>query len=357
MNVNTSVNLENLQSVGVAPGQAGVRKTGDELAAVLSGENVRVMRPGAGAPKPIVGVTEEIPVLDDADTDGDGKEINASLIAICSLETDEILLEGAMRRLQNHVDKMKKDTKDTEELIDKTVKDSIEQSRKNRNNKILGWILTAVSTVAAVVTAVATFGAAAPASAAMIVGAVSACLGAGVGLTTMILDATGATEKIIHKIAEAYKEDNPELSEQDALQKAQKAWSITLMAVNVALTVTSITSAVQILRSGSALTQTISRGMKIAQAALGLVGQVGGAVQTGFAFSLTFSTRDADKRKIMLDYMMKFLDMIKQKIEEEQQFVEKLVSDIEDIYTGIKKLATTGEENMQLMMKNFNQTI
>lgn len=357
MNVNTSVNLENLQSVGVAPGQVDVQKTGEVLAAVLSGENVRVMTSGAGAPKSIVGVTEEIPVLDEVDVDEDGKEINASLIALCSLETDEILLEGAMKWLQHHVDKLKKDTKDTEELIDKTVKDSIEQDKKKHSNKICSWILTTLSFVAAIVTSVATFGAAAPASAVMIVGAVSSCIGAGVGMTTMILDATGATESIIRKIAEAYKEDNPELSEQDALQKAQKVWSISLMAVNVCLTVTSLTCAVQILRSGGALTQTISRGMRIAQAALGVVGQIGGAVQTGFAFSMVFSARDADKRKVMLDYMMKFIDMIKQKIEEDQQFVEKLISDIEDIYSGIKRLATSGEENMQLMMKNFNQTI
>ena len=354
MELNGSVNLESLRSTGVDLGKV-VEETVREIEQILSGENVHVTNAAKGISlrKPGKGA----PVLDEDRAGETWKEDLARLISYLILEDSETQMKETGRRMQLMTDKMIANQKDLECKIGDAVKEAAEQSKQERKRKILGYILTAVSVVAAVTSAVVTFGAAAP-GAFMLVSTVASLVGAAASLTTTLMDAFGGTDAILKSLAKSYQEDDKSLSDGDALRKASDNWSTGWMIANAIVSVVAIGSSIANLVKGvGAGAQCASRALKWFQTGLTVAGQAGGGVQAYLSFRSAFNTRDAEFDKAALDELMKFLDSLRQKIEEDRLLLEDIIARLQGTVTAIVDVATAGEDNMQLMMKNMGQMI
>lgn len=354
MELNGSVGLGPIQLAG-ADIRKVVEKAVHDLEHVLSGKNVQIMETIENqVPK---AQYKRLPVLDEAKHGKSWKEDLARLISYLILEDSETQMKEAGRRMQSMTDKYIADAQDTQDQVVRAAEEAAEQTKKEKARKILGWILTALSVVAAVTSAVVTFGAAAP-GAFMIVSTVASLVGAGISLVMTAMDEFGGTEAILKELAKSYQKDDPSLSDAEAMQKASENWSTGWMVVNTVLSVAAIAASItNLVKGAGAGVMGVSRALKFFQTGLTLAGHAGGGVQSYMSFRSAFRTRDAEKNKALLQEMMKFLDQLRQKIEEDRLIIEDIVNRLQNTVTAIVDIVTAGEDNLQLMMKNMGQMI
>jgi hypothetical protein len=227
------------------------------------------------------------------------------------------------------VDGQKKDMEKANEEKIKSIKESIEKlekaSKKGFWAKLFGWIGAGLAVIAAAVTTAASFGAGAPLLAVAVL-----------GLTVMVLQETGAMEKIIDFFVE-----NPAalfmfgpvvgglftgLIEGGAIDKeeAKMALQITLAVGMVALSIASAVAS-----GGASLAGTFGHFAKI----FGVVAQItGGLTQMasgGVGIARTLDLKDAEEAKAKVKETEAWLARLTAMLEEEMERLEKLLQDLQ----------------------------
>ena len=297
-----------------------------EVAGLLASQaSVRVTNTAAPAATTEVGTATGatgVPALDNPD-DANQKAVDLEkLISYLQLETDKHQAELAKERIE--LQKGEMDQRHAEQM-DK-IKESLEQmdkaARSNLATRILGWLMAAVSVAIAVAACVATGGI-----------AVGAVAGAVVAVGMCVMNETGAMDEITEKLTDALK---------DAGMGDQAAQIVAALVIAIAMIAISLGAgfggnAVQGLVKGAsqaattaamATAKSIQSGAQIAGTALG----IGTTVAGGVAAAENYKAGELQAETTEMD---KFLAVMRQQLEESQEELEKILGQIQNIYSDI----------------------
>ena len=297
-----------------------------EIAGLLASQaSVRVTNAAAPAATADVGTATGatgIPALDNPD-DANQKAVDLEkLISYLKLETDKHQAELAKERIE--LEKSEMDRRHTEQMG--KIKESLEQMDKaakaNLATRIFGWLMAAVAVAIAVAACVATGGI-----------AVGAVAGAVVAVGMCVMNETGAMDKITEKLTDALK---------DAGMSDQAAQIVAALVIAIAMIALSLGAgfggnAVQGLVKGAsqaattaamATAKSIQSGAQIAGTALGIGTTVAGAVAAAENYK-------AGELQAETTEMDKFLAVMRQQLEESQEELEKILGQIQNIYSDI----------------------
>lgn len=297
-----------------------------EIAGLLASQpNVRVQNSASASLPGEVGTAKGptgAPALDSPD-DAKQKEVNLEkLISYLQLETDKHQAELAKERIE--LQKGEMDQRHAEQM--EKIKESLEQmdkaAKSNLATRILGWLMAAVSVAIAVAACVATGGI-----------AVGAVAGAVVAVGMCVMNETGAMDEITEKLADALK---------DAGMSKEAAQIVAAVVMAVATIVISLGAgfggnAIQGLVKGAsqaavtatmATAKSIQSGAQIAGGALG----IGTTVAGGVAAAENYKSGELQAETTEME---KFLAVMKQQLEESQEELEKILSQVQNIYSDI----------------------
>ena len=354
-----NINPTNMNGVGAdysllqvnAGAQEKISEIAKEVASLISEQSLVVS--GVKNDANPVGTKEDIPELDEAEELASFKDDLEALIALLTLDNEEVQAEEIQKRIKSLVDKIKKKCEAVMAKINEAIDKAVQQAKEQKRNRILGWIMAVVSVIAAVVTCVATFGAAAPASAAMIVCAIGCVAGAVLSVGQLILDETGGMEKLAEYFAKKYMEDDPSLTEDEAKAKFNKIWGITMLCIQGAIAVTSLCAGFyNLIHAAKATAEVASKGLKIMQLSVSLLGVAGGAISTGFNWKSLFTNKEAAELQAELNLLQKFLDIIKEKLEQEQTALQTILQQIQGVLGDMISLMSSEAEVENSIIEN-----
>jgi len=344
---NPAIQAEMMQQMAQSDGLQGldIKVEAKEIAPILSGGNTTVLQKADDKTDPSGVSRTGNPLLDLPD---DSKAMLADLeklIAELTLETGEKQAQETEKRIKSLLGEMRKTQQQALEKINESIKKCEEASKAAKRNKILGWIMTAISVIACVVTCIATFGAATPL-------AIAACAftvaGTALTLTNQILDATGVKEKHIEKRAQQIKEKNPQMSTAEAEAEAQKEWDLgfgiacgicAIGAITCGLC-SSFTQAGK--KALEAATKRLSeQALKVVQyiaLSAQALGAAGGAVSTGFAWKDLSNQKKLTELQAQVKEVMRLLDHIEELLEEEEDRLKELLVQINDAMAALTSI-------------------
>lgn len=317
-----------------------------EIAGLLASQaSVRVTNAAAPAATGDVGTATGatgVPALDNPD-DANQKAVDLEkLISYLQLETDKHQAELAKDRIalqqsemdQRHAEQMEK-IKESLEQMDKAAK-------SNLLTRIFGWLMAAVAVAIAVAACVAMGGV-----------AVGAVAGAVVAVGLCILSETGAMDEITEKLAEALKDMG--MSEQAAQIVAAVVMAVAMIAISLGAGFGG--NAIQGLIKGAsqvavttamATAKSIQSGAQIAGGALG----VGTTLASGVAAAENYK---AGMLKAETTEMDKFLAVMRQRLEETQEELERIMEQIQNIYSDIAAIINSAIDTESEIAKQMGQ--
>ena len=296
-----------------------------EVAGLLASQaSVRVTNTAAPAATTEVGTATGatgVPALDNPD-DANQKAVDLEkLISYLQLETDKHQAELAKERIE--LQKGEMDQRHAEQM-DK-IKESLEQmdkaARSNLATRILGWLMAAVSVAIAVAACVATGGI-----------AVGAVAGAVVAIGMCVMNETGAMDEITEKLADALKDAG--MSKEAAQIVAAVVMAVAMIAISLGAGFGGnaiqglVKGASQAAVTATATAKSIQSGAQIAAGALG----VGTTVAGGVAAAQNYK---AGELQAETTEMEKFLAVMRQQLEESQEELERILEQIQNIYSDI----------------------
>ena len=296
-----------------------------EVAGLLASQaSVRVTNTAAPAATADVGTATGatgVPALDNPD-DANQKAVDLEkLISYLQLETDKHQAELAKERIE--LQKGEMDQRHAEQM-DK-IKESLEQmdkaARSNLATRILGWLMAAVSVAIAVAACVATGGI-----------AVGAVAGAVVAIGMCVMNETGAMDEITEKLADALKDAG--MSKEAAQIVAAVVMAVAMIAISLGAGFGGnaiqglVKGASQAAVAATATAKSIQSGAQIAGGALG----IGTTVAGGVAAAENYKSGELQAETTEMD---KFLAVMRQQLEESQEELERILEQIQNIYSDI----------------------
>ncbi len=276
----------------------------------------------------------------------------AKLVAYLLLTSDEEQAKIAQERLKAQLDKMDSEQQKVLNKIVESIEETKRQIEAQKKSGILGWIMAALSVIAAAVTIAVTLGAATPLA---VAGCVLACTSAALSLTTQALSASGVMEKHCESRAEEMMKDDPTLTKSEAMKKAQKEWNLgftiasaVLAVASLGVGIASMTSLAKVgLETAKKTVEALSKPM--AQLALKISSlliqgsQMGLSItQTVNSFNLAELAKNAAETEAEIAELQAFLDLIKQACEEEEETLQNLLAQIADVFKFLEECV--GEE-------------
>ena len=301
-----------------------------EVAGLLGSQaSVRVTNTAAPAATAEVGTATGatgVPALDNPD-DPNQKAVDLEkLISYLQLENDKHQAELAKERIE--LQKGEMDQRHAEQMG--KIKESLEQMDKaakaNLATKIFGWLMAAASVAVAIAACVATGGL-----------ALGAVIGAGIAVGMCILNETGAMDKITEALADALKDAG--MSEQAAQIVAAVIIAVAMIAISLGAGFGGNAAAQGFAKGASqavaSTTMTMAKNAQsIAQLAAAGLG-VGTTVAGGVASAMNYKSGEL---KAETTEMEKFLAVMKQQLEESQEELEKILGQIQNIYSDIASI-------------------
>ncbi len=292
--------------------------------------NIATRTDSTGTPTGASGV----PVLDDP---GDQAAVEANLerlIAFLQLDNDERQAELAHQRIDTLKKTLESEHANRGKKIQKSLDDMDKAAASQKRNRIFGWLMTALAVVAAVVACVATGGL-----------ATGAVVAAGIALTCQVLNETGVMEKLTEKLAEGLEKLG--LSKEASKLVAQ----IVIAAVIIAACITSgcigsigsnVSNAVK------AVMDVVQPILKVAAGVMGgvaLVSNTVGAVQN---YQSSMSQAEVTETE-------KYLAMIRQKLEESQEELQKILDSIQSLIGQLADLLSSSSETSEEIVSQIGQ--
>ena len=303
-----------------------------EVAGLLASQpNVRVQNAASPTLSGEVGSTKGptgAPALDSPD-DAKQKEVNLEkLISYLQLETDKHQAELAKERIELQKSTMEQRHADQMALINESLEQMDKAANSNLATKIFGWMMAAAAVALAVVACVATGGLAA-----------GPVVGAAVAIGMCVANELGAMDKLTEKIADALK---------DAGMKSEAAKILASVITAVVMIAASVAAA-----GGAGAIQSVvkgaTKGATVAlTAAMTTAKTVQSGVQVGAGVLGAATTVSAGVAGVMnyksgmlqseTTEMEKFLAVMQQQLDESQEELERIMSQIQDVYADISAI-------------------
>lgn len=357
MNVNP-VNSETIKKVlqngvdsGYVPDSTVIQKSAEIVAPLLRDGSLNVA-PAKGEHGDLFR-DNEIPELDKAN--GGSPEDVERLLKYLILEEDEEQVKAGEKRLRAMLNKMDTEQQAVLRKVNESVKELKKQEDAQKKSGIFGWILTALSVIAAAITVVMTAGAATPLA---IAGCALTCAATALTLTNQILTATGVKEKHCEKLAKEMMAKDPKLSWNDALEKANKKWDMGWGIAQGILAVAALGVSIANLIKGSAQLAKLAEklaeqgkqlgklGSKAVQQALNIAQTSVGLTQAGvsigpavIAVKLAKLIKEQAKTAAEMAQIKALIEKTKQLITEEQDKLVQLLARIQDVFAFLSHLS------------------
>ena len=309
-----------------------VKEIYKQVVEILSGENVRVARGGTtgvdGNPETKTGGMTGVPVLDNPD-DAKAREADlAKLIAFLQLDNEERQTEMARSRIETLKAELDVEHKGRMKEIDDSIKKMKDAEKAAKVSRIFGWIGAVLAVAAAVVLTVVTGGAAAG----------FAIAGAVLAVTSLVLNETGAMDKIVEKLAEHLQEKYG-MSKSDAQLAASLIINLSIMAVSLGCSIGGMVSGFSAAANGvMKLSETALATAKTVQTAITIANTAvsAGSLAAG-GFSTAYTKRSEDAKADLME-LEKFLTMLQQQLDESEEELQQLLQMIESALGKIAEL-------------------
>jgi len=298
---------------------------------VLAGANVKVTR---GDDATVTGVGEKkttgatnVPALDNP---ADVKQVEANLmklVAFLQLDNEERQTQMAKDRIELQKSNLDVEHKERMKDIDESIKKMKDAEKAAKVSRIFGWIGAVLAVAAAVALTLVTGG----------VAAGFAIAGAVIAVSSLVLNETGAMDKITEAIVDKLMEANPNMSRSDAMLKASLIVNLTIMGLSIGCSVGGMVSGIASAANGVLkLSKTAIDVAKTVQNAVTITstGVAVGALAAGGAN--TYFTHRSENAKADVTELEKFITMLQQRLDESQEELQILLQQIE---SGIGKIA------------------
>ena len=312
------------------------------VAAILAGNGVNVTTPvtrtdGTGTP---TGPTN-IPALDNP---ADLKQIEANLeklLAYLQLDNEERQAEMAKERINTNKDSLAAEHKERADKINESIKKMEDAAKSRMASRIFGWIGAALAIVAAVVTTIVTGGAA----------AAFAIAGAVVAVTALVLDESGAMDKMVEGLTKALEKAG--MDKNKAKLTASLLINLTMMALSLTCSIGGMAAGfAQMAKAAAETISTVAKAIQsassIANSAVGI-----GSLASGIATTVTgYQSGIADAEVTELG---KIMAELQRRLEESEEELEALLQAIQNSISQIVELLASETDTQSEIASQIGQ--
>lgn len=310
-----------------------------EVVGLLASErSVRVTNtytaPNAELGKP-VGPTGT-PQLDNPN-DAKAKDVDLEkLLAFIQLAFDEKQAKMAQERINSKRDSLDTRFQEQKEKLKESFKKMDKAAKAGLFSKIFGWVVAAIAVAAAVAVSVASGGL-----------AVGPLVGALIAIGGCVLNETEATDKITDFIAKGLEKIGFDKNTSKML--AQVAFAVAMMAA--ALSCGRIDGVIQMGQVAAKIAEFAATAAKVSQTVLigsGIVGTVAGGVSSGLNY-------EAMKSQASLTEAEKFLAIMRQSMEDNEDELEQIMNKIQGVFSDIVDILESKTDTLDTIAMNIGQ--
>ncbi len=343
---NTPIQPNAIQQTEEMAKNLGVSKKAKDLlqdvAAILSGRSVNVTNQitrtdGTGTPQGATG----IPSLDDP---GDLKQLQANLeklLAYLQLDNDERQAQMAKERIDTNKESLAAEHKERGEKINDSIKKMEEAAKARMASRIFGWIGAILSVVAAVVATVVTGGAAAG----------FAIAGAVVAVTSLVLNETGAMDKMVEGVAKMLEKSG--MDSNKAQLAASLIINLTIMAISLGCSIGGMVAGfAQMAKAASdtisAVAKAVQTASSIANSTIGLGGLGAGIANTVTGYRSGVANADVTE-------LGKIMAELQRRLEESEEELEALLQAIQNCIGQIAEILASETDTQSEIASQIGQ--
>ncbi len=284
--------------------------------------------------------TTGAPVLDDPEDETAVLQDLEKLIAYLQLENDEQQAAMAEDRIRNQQDAMDKRHTERLDKIDESIEAAKKAAAASKASRVFGWLGAIFAVVAAVAITVATGGAA----------AAVAWAGAALAVTSLVLNETGASEKIVKAMAKSM-QDTFGLSSQKAQAAAQGIYGGIFLVLGLATAGAGLASAAS---SAGQVTSTLMRcalyGTQVANTLNGIGGAISSGIGTGYNY-------DAANANADLSELNKFMALMQQMLEESQEELQDILEKLQGVFNNLIAMIDSKTQTGNAIIENMSQMV
>ena len=312
-----------------------------EVGQIIAGSNIKVSRGD------ITGSTEvgdkktsgatSTPALDNPD---DLKAVYANLEKLLSyleLDNEERQTEMAKDRIQLQQVTLDSEHEQRMESIEESLEEMASAERAQTASRVFGWLGAIMAVVAAVVLTVCTGG----------VAAGFAIAGAVVAIASLVMNETGATEKITDALTEEFKAGGDKSS--DAKLKAQLTVNLTMLGLSLICSVGSMASGfANSAKTISDTARTVQTVMTVANTAV----STGSLATSGVS---TYLNSKAQEAQADVTELQKFIEQLQQRLQESEEELQALLEMIESSLSNISTIVASATDTTSEIAQNIGQ--
>ena len=341
------------------------------LAGVLAGANVNVTA-AANANTARTGTAAKLQVvLDEAELTNDTEVDIEALVAKLQVDMDETSAKTFLAQLKEMNKRLDAEHTETMKKISESIEKAEKAQKASKWQKILGWLGAVVACVVAVAVTVVSGGAA----------AAFAIAGAAMAVGTMVMDETGATDKLIKAMAKSM-EKTFNLSSAEAQAWAAGVWGGIMLATSVILSITgggiasaaaksaqvanagakAVQAGAQVAESASKIGSIMSRLRTILKpfAELVLKSQVAinlgsAAVQTSVGTTNSVFAYQASEASAKVKDIEAFLNELQQLIEQQGDDLENVLSKLSDSFDALFNVMESATDTQNKILMELQQ--
>lgn len=321
---------------------------------VLAGANLSVTKSdNAGADgvaeKKTSGATN-VPALDNP---SDPEQVEANLeklISYLQLENEDLQSKQAKDRIELQKGQLDVEHEGRMNEIDESIKKMKDAERASKINRFFGWLGAILSVVAAVALTVVTGGAAAG----------FAIAGAVLAVSSLVLNETGAMDKITEKLAKHLQESYG-MSKNDARLAAALIVNLTILAASLACSIggmvagfsSAASAAAKAADTAAKVTNTVSQTAKSIQNAITVTNT---AVSAGALLSGglgTFYSKRAEDAKADVTELEKFITALQQRLDESEEELRKILEMLQSNIGQIADMLSSATDTSLEIARNL----
>ena len=344
---------ESLSKMGGADSTELTKVVGKAME-VLAGANLNVTNSdragtnGAAEKKTTGGAN--VPALDDP---GDSRQVALNLeklVSYLQLDNEERQTEMAKNRINLQKDTLDAEHKDRMGQIDKSIKKMKDAESASTWSRAFSWIGAIVAVAAAVLLTVVTGGAAAG----------FAIAGAALAVTSLVLNETGAMDKMVNALAEHMK-DAYGMSKSNAKLAASLICNLTICALSLGCGIASMVSGAASIASTAAnvagtaqkaalISESTAKTMQTVVTIANTGVTAGSLMATGFS---TYYNKRADDSKADTKEMEKFIAQLQQRLEECEEELQMLLEQIESGLSMTGQMLSSATDTSDEISRNL----
>ena len=360
MKVNTSQNTTMTQAMYESLSKASgadstqLKEVVGKAMEVLAGSNLSVTRSdtaGAGgvAEKKTTGATN-VPQLDDP---GDPEQVEANLeklVSYLQLDNQERQTEMAKDRIELQKGSLDAEHEDRMEQIDESIQKMKDAETASKWSRAFSWIGAIVAVIAAVALTVVTGGAAAG----------FAIAGAALAVTSLVLNETGAMDKMVNALADHMKSAHG-MSKSDAKLAASLICNLSICVLSLGCGIGSMVSgAASVASTAANVAETAQKAALISESTAKTIQTGMTVVNTGVsAASLTTSgvstyyTKRSEESKADTSELEKFMKQLQQRLDESQEELQQILQQIESGMNSIANMIGSATDTSTEIAQNL----